>query len=223
MLDTVWSYIRIPLVVAVALLVYLQIRSCKRLTSTSEQTTVTTYKDSTSYYRDRYNNVHAQVRLMETDLNTIKTVYTNLLLTKVKELGVPVSKIQSVTTFKTTKSLNLDSLIALYAKTDTLRLPGRDSLVVVTKNVYIPVYDSLTITEYLKRSGWLKRTPVIDVVSYDTATKVKYIEAFRVKRYQPNVIIGPSLTYGYTMSGWKLIPGVSITYKLIGLRIGKQK
>lgn len=218
-----WEKLRIPIYIIVIFLVLLQFKKCLRDDQAVTQTQITSVLDSTLNYVDKYNREHAEKVELQADLRVIKSLYVNLLEQKAGELGTKSKNITSVTNFSTQRNLNLDSLIALYSNKDTAR---KDSIVYRLKPVYVPINDSLSVSTHNKKYGFLnlKSRPMVDIVSYSQgSTSINSITSVRVKQYQNNITIGPSVSFVPTANGWRVLPGVSVQYALFGLYVGKRK
>ena len=221
-IATIWELIRIPLIILVGVFVLLQLKSCYNKIRTEDQNG-TAQSDSANYYRDRYNNEHAQVGLLNSNIVTIKSSYAALLASKAAELKTSQRNIKGITNFATAREFNLDSIISLYTHTDTIRVKGKDSIIHTTHNVYVPIMDSLSITQYLRRINLFRSAHMLDVVSYSNDVRERSIQGFQVKQYRNNLNIGPTLSWTATANGMRVLPGIGLQYSLIGIHVGKKK
>lgn len=206
------------IIIVLALLLIMQFRSCRPTPAIP----VEAKPDSTEYFKDAYGREHARVVLRESDLVDVKLLYGKQLAQKAEELKVQAKRIQSLVSFGTSRQLNLDSLIHLYATIDTFHIT-RDTTIYVPhfKNVYVPVLDSLGVTQYSKRVNLFKRQDMIDVLSYYPDVTVKAVQGFRITRKPNNLSFGPTLTWSWTPQGMRIVPGIGIQWNLIGLRVGR--
>lgn len=151
------------------------------------------YVDTTSHYRDDYNREHAQRIQAEGSLQQLKAVYQDVLTAKAKELHTNEKNIQSVVGFNVTKTDTVT--ICTGIKTDT--------------TIFLTSKDSLSIVQYLKRTGWFKRTPYIDVLSYSQGAVITDIQGFRVN--SPScawLTVGPTGAIVFTNN--KFVPAAGV-------------
>lgn len=217
----IWNVARLPIMVFVGMSLLLLIQTCMRRSRTI--TVLTTVPDSTIYYKDAYGREHAQSKQQILTFQEAELLYKKELEQKAVELRVKPKHIQGSTSYSTTQTLNLDSLLELYASVDTLRIT-RDTTIYVTKpnQGRITIFDSVSVTAYQKKVGFLKRETFVDVISYNPNVTVKSVRGFQIRHKPPNLTFGPSISYVYTLEGMKVVPGISIQYSLIGVRIGKR-
>lgn len=217
---TIWEKIRIPLILIAGFLILLQTHNFLRKHQDSQ--VIIVHKDSTTYYKDALGREHAQSQLHEATLEQLKLIYGKQLADKAAELRVKEKRILGLTSFSTSRQLNVDSLLKLYGTVDTIHIT-RDTTIYVPRvqNVYVPLLDSLAITQYRKRVNWFKSKDMVDVISYYPDVKIRSVEGFTIKPRRNNLNIGPTLTWSLTPQGMRLVPGIGIQYSLVGVRIGR--
>ena len=223
-LQRIWENIRIPLVALVILLIYLQVRSCTRRAVLDHNTTLVAVRDTVARVEDINNREHAQINSLTADLATVRLLYANLLSSKANELKVKDAKIQSITNFSTSRKVSLDSLIEMFAKRDTVKDNGKITYVYRTRDVVVPMRDSLSITQYMKKRGWFRKPLLmIDVISYEPTVTVAAIQGFQVRQYQNNLNFGVTLSCVPTPNGIRFLPGIGLQYSVFGVYIGKRR
>lgn len=214
----------IIILTCVLFLTLIKIQSCNHLKDLQDLNSihVKAMKDTVSNYTDKFNQLHKQVELSDKDAYNIRLAYKDLLAKKGKELNVVPKRISGMTTIVLEKKINLDSLIK--AHTRVIQLPGDTTWHVLTDSIPVFVYDSLSITQYSKREGWLglKRKMMIDVINYADNNSVKRIEGFQIKNKPTNLNFGP--IGGVSWDGTKFIPiiGIGVQWRWAGIRIGKR-
>lgn len=218
----IWEHIRIPLIILVAVLLFLLVRTYNNRQVIIADHTIDRAQDTIIRLTDQFNQEHAQVNSLQRSLESIEDKYKTMLELKAAELKVSQDKISSVTTVGTRRLLNLDSLIEKNARHDTIYREGKIIPMVITKDVYIPVLDSLAITQYRKRINWLRTKPVVDVMSYQPLVTITSIRGFEIRPERNNINIGISLNYTATPQGMKVLPGIGLQYSFFGFHLGKR-
>ncbi len=168
------------------------------------------YIDTTSHYRDDYNREHAQRVQAEGNLQQLKAVYQDVLTAKAKELHTSEKNITSVTGFNVAHHDTVLIPVGQWPIHSTYKGLQHDT------TIYLSTKDSLSIVQYLKRTGWFKRTPYIDVVSYTQGASVTDIQGFRVSNGTSSWLsIGPSGALICT-SNKQLVPaaGVGVFFRV---------
>jgi hypothetical protein len=162
------------------------------------------YVDTTSHYRDDYNREHAQHIQAEGSLQQLKAVYQDVLTAKAKELHTSEKNITSVTGFNVVHHDTILIPVGQWPIHSTYKGLQHDT------TIYLSTKDSLSIVQYTKRTGWFKRTPYIDVLSYTQGASVTDIQGFRVSNGTTSWLsIGPSGALIYT-SNKQFIPAAGV-------------
>jgi hypothetical protein len=183
--------------------------------------------DSTSYWRDKYDQEHAAKFMVEGDLQEIKTVWGDQLKSKTEELGVKEKQIKSMVSFSTRQGIALDSLVKKYSSRDTSIIKGTngkpDVMVIETRlppGLTIPIDDSLSVANYYKKTGFLgfKKTFMTDIVSYN-GSHIQNIQSFQIREPGPVIKFRPVLSAIYTEKRFLPAVGVGAEFKVIGIPV----
>jgi hypothetical protein len=173
-------------------------------------------------YEDKFKNMHGQVELMEGTMAEMKLAYQKELAQKAAELAVKPKHIQNIVKVSVERKLNIDSIAKKYGRIDTLHITHDTTLYITRVNsVSIAIQDSLSITQYMKKKGWFKRIPYLDVVNYVPGSTIKAINGFRLKTYQTNLNFGPTFSYTWDGKQFRPLIGIGVQLKLFGFKIGK--
>jgi hypothetical protein len=159
-------------------------------------------KDSTQYWKDQYGREHATRKQSEASLAELELVYFDELDRKTDELNIKSKQIRSLTGVVTSRTVLLDSLLKTRRGRDTTFLPGKpgdpDTLVIrdtIPLGSSVTFVDSLSITDYIKKHGFLKlkRTRMLDVTNYaPNGAKVTSVSGFTVKNAESLIRIRPT-------------------------------
>lgn len=227
-----WTWVRIPILLAILVCVFLWLKSCH---NTRMEYIANTYKlqaDSIVYFKDKFNQEHAQRLAVDKGYNELKNTREALALKrKAAELGVKPRNIQSTTTIVLDRRINLDSLRREWMMQNPLpeqsitwpiyRVP-EEEVDTMLPNI-ISWSDSLSVTQYKRKTGWFSSMPMVDVTVYNPYTSVKKVESIRIKSYQNNLTFGPNISATFINGRIQPVFGIGIQYPILGVRIGKQR
>lgn len=175
-------------------------------------------------YKDKYDNMHTEVALLEGTISEIKIAYEKELVAKALELSIKPKFIKGINTIKTSQQINLDSLIKAHTTIVTDTIQGEVVYTIKTDTIPVVVYDSISITQYSKNIGWfgLKRKAMLDVTANGGTGRVDVIKGFQIKEKTTNLNIGPIVGVSYDGIKFRPIFGFGFQYKLIGFHVGKR-
>lgn len=200
-----WTIAGLLLVGVILLLRYCQTKHPSAGTTTDAINQINSiYKDSTEYWKDQYDQEHADKEEAIGTLQEVQDSYDSILLNKsAASLGVNASQIQNATSFNVVRRINTDSLITKHDTVFLLGTKGKPDTVVITQvnNQYLYLRDSLQVVQYLKKKGWFTKTPYIDILSITPNSKVTAIQGFAISSAPPKWVPTISTALIYNGSG----------------------
>lgn len=211
-----------PLVILLLLILLFQVKKCSYRDGLKDGVVKSDniHHQQITQYEDKFGNLHSQVKTLEGTISELKIVHEQELSHKAAELNTKVKNIKGVVNITTERRVNIDSLVRANARFDTIHIKGKDTTLYIarTDSLFLPFYDSMSITEYRKRVGWFKHQTYIDVATYNPSVKVKSIDGFHVTDYQTNLNFGPIISCDFKGN---IQYGIGLQFKLFGFRLGK--
>lgn len=183
--------------------------------------------DSTNYWRDQYDREHAEKFMAQGELEEIRTVWGKELKDKATELGVKEKQIKSLTMFSTEQAISLDSIIDKYVRVNIDTVRGVNGTpdeyiprIIYTPGLMIPVHDSLGVTNYIKKSGFLgyKKDNMLDIVSYNQS-RVHNIQSFSITDPGPHFRIRPVISAIYIDKTFVPAIGIGVEFKILHIPV----
>ena len=168
--------------------------------------TVSNFKDSTWYYKDKYGKEHARTESLVAENaikeSELKALADELNINKNKIRGVKTISVGGSDTFKLKDSVYID-------KWNTIKIVSMDS-------VYVAIRDTFQIVDYWDRK-WLfaQKKYYVDVKNSNPLLKIEKVTSREIRVGTPHFIIGPSVQYSLNKG---LYPGVSIIYYPFSLK-----
>ena len=168
--------------------------------------TVSNFKDSTWYYKDKYGKEHARTESLVAENaikeSELKALADELNINKNKIRGVKTVAVGGSDTFKLKDSVYID-------KWNTIKIVSMDS-------VYVAIRDTFQIVDYWDRK-WLfaQKKYYVDVKNSNPLLKIEKVTSREIRVGTPHFIIGPSVQYSLNKG---LYPGVSIIYYPFSLK-----
>ncbi len=185
--------------------------------------------DSILFWKDKAGREHARAQVAEANYSSLHAYYGPLIDSVLKTLKITGSKLDYITAIST------ESKGRVYTRVDTvtkegikyLQYSGNDSYLTLTGNTGPNSFADYTYTDSLITAAYWKRKPFLkggiwgkkdlrlDAYSLNPNTKIKHVDALKVKGKPPGRFgVGPYLGYGYNGYIWCPSVGVSIQYNL---------
>jgi hypothetical protein len=180
-------------------------------------------EDSTSFWKDSLGRVHAQKKLIEADIASIRTVYRLQIDSITAALEIKSNDLQAAITARTVIQGTIKPVV------DTIRTDSSqnykfhfsdswltlDGLISSEPSISYRFTDSLVFTTYRKRRNLFKSDVYVDGYSLNPNARIQNITGLRVTTVRPGRIgIGPYFGYGFTGNGIGPSIGISIQYAL---------
>lgn len=182
--------------------------------------------DSTSWYKDKAGREHAQTQEEVMDLNTTLLLKGKLFDSVCKALKIKPKEINTITTFTTETNgdvVFVTDTIYIDSTHKTVGIKYSDKWIKIEGNLEndklnYDVFDSLIITQYNKKYGFLnlRSSQYLDAYSLNPHTHIKGLTGIKIADQKPKkVSLGIGIGYGF--NGQKLEPmiGISLQYSLI--------
>lgn len=226
------NQIKIPLYGACILLLILSIATVKScLTQTPVFPTLKTITeikdDSASYWKDAYGREHAQKEVAEAKYETIKAVYGPVIDSVLKGLKIQGKQMESLNIAGISNSNHVALSVDTIHKDSTteyrfhyddkwIKLAG-----IIGQNSALDytTYDSLIITSYYKRSGFLglgKKTSYVDAYSLNPHSHITGMQSIRIATEKPKRFgLGPYVGYGWNGRQWAPNIGFGLNFSIL--------
>lgn len=185
-----------------------------------------TKKEPPVKYKDKGGTTHTEKKVAVADVKTIKASYQKI--------------IDSLTDVIKIKDKQLKDVVAVGTKTtgtfkpviDTIYIDSIPTVTASFSDNYLSIFgvvnedstwtysyhDSLMLTTYWKKSGFLKlkKTLMLDAFSMNPNTTIEGLSAIKISEAKPKKwAIGFNVSYGYDGVKWKPVVGVGINYNII--------
>ncbi|SKD10085.1 hypothetical protein SAMN05660461_5985 [Chitinophaga ginsengisegetis] len=181
-------------------------------------------EDSTSFWKDSLGRIHAQKKLIEADMSSLRAVYRDRIDSITSALQIKSNDLQSALTARTTSqgtvkptidTIRKDS-IALYKFHFSDQWLTLDGLIAPSPTITYRFTDSLVLTTYRKRRNLLRSDIYVDGYSLNPNVRLQNITGIKVASAPVGRLgIGPYLGYGFTGNGIGPSFGISIQYRLL--------
>lgn len=224
--------IKIPLYACLIILLLLGVAAVKSLFNKpvilhNVERIVQIKDDSIDYWRDRYGTEHAQKLMANAELAVLHTAYGPLLDTVLKTLKINKNQLEQLT------AIGLGSSGSVRLRVDTVfvdssanyRFSYSDRWIDLKGNIGqsstldYTTFDSLIITGYHKRSGFLglgKKKTYIDAYSLNSHSRISGMQGVQIlKERRKPWSIGPIAGYGWNGERWSPFVGVGVGYALV--------
>lgn len=206
-MKSIYLYITIIALSAIALIA---IRSCH-----NQQQIVSTVKaaknDTATYYRDKYQQEHAQVAILNDSYESARLRFGDEIDSMAALLKVKPNKITEIRYIGLETSVNVDSLCAAI-KADTVLKYNLDTIQVPH---YLNLSTTLSLTKYKKRSGFFRNTYMLDIHADNPAFHITNTKGFEINEKVKHWHVGPYIGYGIQGSKLGISAGISLSYSII--------
>lgn len=183
--------------------------------------------DSISYWKDKYNQEHAEKRIAQGQIEELQLVYGPLIDTVKEMLGIQASAIKNLSAVGITNSGQITARVDTYYVDSTRHLAFnyndkwldiKGSLSDLARLKYTS-RDSLIVTAYTKKKGFLglgKRETYIDAYSLNPNSRITGLTGLMVlKERQKRFGLGPFVGIGWSGNGIVPTVGIGLSYDLI--------
>lgn len=181
-------------------------------------------EDSTSFWKDSLGRIHAQKRLIEADMGSLRAVYRDKIDSISAALQIKTSDLQAALTARTISQGTVKPTVDTIRKDSTTQYKFHfadswltlDGLISPDPTISYRFTDSLVFTTYKKRRNLLRSDVYVDGYSLNPNVRIQNITGIRVGSAPAGRFgIGPYFGYGFTGNGIGPSVGISFHYSLI--------
>ncbi|MDR6565478.1 DUF6549 family protein [Chitinophaga ginsengisegetis] len=181
-------------------------------------------EDSTSFWKDSLGRIHAQKRLIEADLSSLRTVYRDRIDSITAALQIKSGDLQAALTARTVSQGTVKPIVDTIRQDSVTKYKFHfadtwltlDGLISSEPSISYRFTDSLVFTTYKKRRNLLRSDVYVDGYSLNPNVRLQNITGIRVGTVPAGRFgIGPYFGYGFTGNGIGPSVGISFHYSLI--------